>query len=83
MNGALITLISLFAGFLYMIFYSKKAGQENADIVKLKSKIEDEKAQQTETQKTADEKTKEYQDALKIYDPNFHSDDTGDGKPGA
>lgn len=83
MTGGIIGLIV--AGILIIIgfFSSKKAQQQDAEILDLTVKIKENKNKASNAQKDADDKTKNYLDALKVYDPNFHSDDDGGGKPSA
>lgn len=81
MTGA-IGFIGLLIAFLVGFFINRKNSQTDAQIIDLTSKIKDNKAKAASKQADADQKTKEYLDALKKYDPNFHDDDNG-GKPSA
>lgn len=82
MEQTLLLLFGLVTAFLVGLFTSKKQNQEDAKVIDLTSKIKQNKEIAAKQQEDADQKTKEYLDALKKYDPNFHDDD-GDGKPSA
>lgn len=85
-NGAtsgLFVVIGIFIAFLIGLFSSRKTSREDAKVIDLTGKIRDNQKLSAQAQKTADDAVKEYQDELKKYDPNFHSDDDGSGKPSA
>lgn len=82
-GGTLLFVLGIFIAFLVGIFSSRKTASQDAKILDLTGKIKDNQQKSAQAQKTADDAVKEYQDALKTYDPNFHSDDDGDGKPSA
>lgn len=82
-GSTLLLILGLFIAFLVGIFSSRKTSTRDATILDLTGKIKDNQQKSVQAQKTADDAVKEYQDALKVYDPNFHSDDDGDGKPSA
>lgn len=83
MGPTLGLIIGLILAFIGGLFYSKKTGQRSAEILDLTNKINANKDKLATQQKDADAKTKAYLDALKAYDPNFHSDDDSDGTPSA
>ncbi len=82
-GGTLLLLFGIFIAFLVGLFSSRKTAREDAKIIDLTGKIKDNKQKSVQAQADADKAVKEYQDALKQYDPNFHSDDDGGGKPSA
>lgn len=86
-NGAagntLLVVLGIVVAFLIGLFSSRKTAREDAKIIDLTGRIKDNMQKSVETQAAADKAVKEYQDALKKYDPDFHSDDDGDGKPSA
>jgi hypothetical protein len=81
-GNTILLLIGLAVAFLVGLFSSRKTAKEDAKILDLTGKINDNKQKSAQAQADADKAVKEYQDALKQYDPNFHSDDDG-GKPSA
>jgi hypothetical protein len=81
-GGTLILLIGIVIAFFVGLFSSRKTAREDAKIIDLTGKIKDNKQKSAQEQEIADKAVKEYQDALKAYDPSFHNDD-GDGKPSA
>jgi hypothetical protein len=85
-NGGTNTILVIFGiviAFLVGLFSSRKTAREDAKIIDLTGKINDNKQKSVQAQADADKAVKEYQNALKQYDPNFHSDDDGGGKPSA
>lgn len=79
------TILGLIAAAVLMaigFFSSRRTAKQDAEVLDLTVKIKQNQTKAGEAQKNADQKTKEYLDALKAYDPNFHSDDDG-GKPSA
>ena len=83
MENTGILLLGIIIAFIVGLFSSRKTAQQDAKIIDLTGKINDNKQKSVQAQKAADQAVKEYQDALKQYDPNFHSDDDGGGKPSA
>lgn len=83
MQQTLILLLGLLVAFLIGLFSSKKQQRTEAKIIDLTTKIKQNQTAASQAQADADQKAKEYQDALKQYDPDFHNDDGGDGKPSA
>lgn len=82
-GGTILFVLGIFIAFLIGLFSSRKTAREDAKILDLTGKIKDNKQKSAQAQADADKAVKEYQDALKVYDPNFHSDDDGGGKPSA
>lgn len=82
MTQTLILFAGIIISFLIGLFTSRKTSSKDAKVIDLTGKINANKALADKAQKDADAKVKEYQDALKAYDPTFHDDD-GDGKPSA
>jgi hypothetical protein len=79
-GNTILLLIGLAVAFLVGLFSSRKTATEDAKILDLTGKIKDNQQKSAQAQANADKAVKEYQDALKQYDPNFNSDDDG-GKP--
>lgn len=74
--------IALIVAFIIGIFFSKKTNEQNAAVLDLSDKIRQKQAADAKAKVAADQAVKEYQDALKQYDPSFHSDDDDNsGKP--
>ena len=82
-GSTLLLILGIVIAFIIGLFSSRKTAREDAKILDLTGKINDNKQKSAQAQADADKAVKEYQDALKQYDPNFHSDDDGDGKPSA
>lgn len=84
MVQSLILIVGLVIAFLVGLFSSRKTAKEDAQVIDLTGKIKANQAAAVKAQTDADAAVKEYQDALKAYDPDFHNDDdpTG-GKPSA
>jgi hypothetical protein len=82
MENTGILLLGIIIAFVVGLFSSRKTAREDAKIIDLTGKIKDNQAKSAQAQALADKAVKEYQDALKQYDPDFHNDD-GDGKPSA
>lgn len=78
----LYALVALIVAFIGGLFYSKRVASQDAKVLDLTAKIEENKDTAKKERDNADKKTQEYLDAIKKYDPNFHSDD-GDGQPSA
>lgn len=77
-NGAINTLLlvlGIVIAFLVGLFSSRKTATEDAKILDLTGKIKDNKQKSAQAQELADKAVKEYQDALKAYDPSFSNDD--------
>jgi hypothetical protein len=72
-------MIALLIGMLF----SRKTNKEDATVLDLTNKIKDKQAADAQAKAAADKAVQEYQDALKQYDPSFHSDDDNGGKPSA
>lgn len=84
MENYAVLLIGILLAFIIGFFSSRKTSTEDAKILDLTGKIKDNKQKSALAQQAADKAVKEYQDALKKYDPTFHSDDDDDdGKPSA
>jgi len=85
MNSILVAAVTLIVAFIAGIFYNRRGNQQSAQVIDLSSKIKETEDQAATEQTTADQKVKEYQDALKQYDPDFYNDDgdSGGGKPSA
>ncbi len=77
--NVLIGIIGAIVLLLIGFFSSKKSAQEDAKVIDLTIKIGANKEKANAAQKDADEKIKEYNEALKQLDPDFHNDD-GDPK---
>lgn len=75
--GIIGALVLLLIGF----FSSRKTAKEDAQVIDLTVKIGENKDKAAAAQKDADEKIKEYNEALKQLDPNFHNDDGDPSKP--
>ena len=82
MTQSLIFFLGIVLAFVIGLFSSRKTSKEAAQVLDLTSKINENKTKAAAVQAAADAKVKEYQDALKAYDPNFGNDDDG-GKPSA
>lgn len=82
-GSTVLLILGILIAFLVGLFSSRKTAREDAKILDLTGKINDNKQKSAQAQELADKAVKEYQDALKKYDPNFHSDDDGGGKPSA
>jgi len=80
MTQQLIFIGGILIAFLFGLFASRKTSSTDAKIIDLTGKIKDNQTKADAAQKDADQKVKEYQNALKAYDPTFHDDDDG-GKP--
>ena len=80
MEQTILLLLGLLAAFLVGLFSSKKQQRTDAKVLDLTAKITQNQNLATKEQADADAKVKEYQDALKAYDPDFHNTDS-DGKP--
>lgn len=83
MTQTLTLLAGLIVAFLVGLFTSRKTSETQAEVLDLTNKIADNKKKSVITQADADQKVKDYQDALKKYDPQFHNDDDPSGKPSA
>lgn len=83
MENTILLILGLMIAFVVGLFSSRKTSQQDAKVLDLTSKINDNKQKAAQAQELADKAVKEYQDALKKYDPDFHSDDDGSGKPSA
>jgi len=81
MIQTLCLLGAILIAFLIGMFTSRKTSQEAGKVLDLSQKIKDNQAKSAIAQARVDAAMKEYQDALKKYDPNFHSDDDDGGKP--
>lgn len=82
MNQTVLGLIVGLIGGIAILLFSKKSSNTDAQILDLTQKIRDNQTKEIAAKADADAKTKEFQDALKKYDPDFHNDDGG-GKPSA
>lgn len=82
-TNVVLVVIAIVVAFLVGVFSSRKTAQEDAKIIDLTGKIKDNQIKSAQTQALADKAVKEYDDELKKYDPNFHSDDDDGGKPSA
>jgi hypothetical protein len=69
--------------FLAIGLFSRKTATNNTNILDLTAKIKQTQDAEALAKANADQKTQEYLNALKQYDPNFHSNDDGDGTPSA
>lgn len=76
-SGFIVLIVALIS-----LLFSRQSAKEDAKVLDLTNKIDQNKKAAAVKQTDADKKTQEYLDALKKYDPNFH-DDNGDGKPSA
>jgi hypothetical protein len=74
-------IIGLAIAFLVGLFSSRAGKRDEMKVIDLTGKIKLNQDAADKQQADADAKVKEYQDALKEYDPNFHNDDDGGGKP--
>ena len=84
MQNTLILLIGIIVAFIVGLFTSKKTSEADAKVLDLTGKIDQNKKRLQQAQDLADKASKEYQDALSKYDPNFYDpNDDGDGKPSA
>ncbi len=77
--NVLYTIIGLVVAYLVGLFFSKKSERQSAEVRELESKIKDNMDKLKGQEKSADELTKEYLDALNKYDPDFGSDDDTSG----
>lgn len=76
MSGSLWTFIGVIIAFLVGLFFTRKGSQQDAEVADLTAKIKENTDKLKDQQKDADEKTRDYLDALKKYDPTgFHDDD--------
>ena len=82
MAASLAFFIGIIIAFVIGLFASRKTSQEASKVITLTQKINAEKKSGIITQADADQKVKEYQNALSKYDPDFANDDR-DGKPSA
>jgi hypothetical protein len=82
-GSTVLLILGIFVAFLVGLFSSRKTAREDAKILDLTGKIKDNKQKSTQAQELADKSVKEYQDALKQYDPKFGSDDEGGPKGSA
>ena len=73
------TIIGIIVAYIIGLFFSKRNSAQDAKVLDLEVKIKQNTDKLKEQEKSADEKTKEYLDALKKYDPDFHSDDDSSG----
>lgn len=73
--------IGIIIAFIVGLFFSRKTNQEAASVLDLTDKIKQKQAADAKAQAAADQAVKEYQDALKKYDPEFGNDDDDGGKP--
>lgn len=73
------TIIGIVAAYLVGLFFSKRNSAQDAKVIDLEAKIKQNTDKLKDEEKSADEKTKEYLDALKAYDPNFNDDDDSSG----
>lgn len=73
------TIIGIIAAYLVGLFFSKRNAAQDAKVIDLEAKIKSNMDKLPEQEKSADEKTKEYIDALKAYDPTFNDDDDSSG----
>jgi len=76
-----IFFFALFVAFIIGLFFSRNTNKEAATVLDLTNKIKEKQAADAKAKAAADQAVQEYQDALKAYDTNFHSDDDGGGKP--
>lgn len=83
MEQTVVILVGILVAFLVGLFSSKTQSREDAKIIDLTTKIKGNEKTAATDQADADTKVKEYTDALKQYDPDFHSDDDNGGKPSA
>ena len=79
MNSPLWIVIGIIFAFLVGLFTSKNTSRDQTKVIDLQAKIKENQDKLIPQEKSADEKTKEYLDALKKYDPDFHSDDDSGG----
>jgi hypothetical protein len=82
MEQTLLLFAGIIVAYLIGLFSAGKQKRTEAQVIDLNAKIKEKQDADAKAQATADQAVKEYQDALKSYDPNFHNDD-GDGKPSA
>jgi hypothetical protein len=75
----LYVVLGIIAAFLFGLFSSKRISKDQAKVIDLQSKIEENQDKLVVQEKSADEKLKEYNEALKAYDPTFHDDDDSSG----
>ena len=83
MAASLAFFIGILIAFVVGLLSSRKTSQEASKVTSLTNKINGEKKSAIITEADADQKMKEYQDALNKYDPNFYNDDGSGGKPSA
>lgn len=83
MMQSIVLFFGLILAFSIGLLFSRKTSQEAATVLDLTNKIKDKQAADAQAKAAADKAVQEYQDALKAYDPNFHGDDDGSGKPSA
>jgi len=83
MSGQIVTVVIGIILFLLGMFVSRKTQSNNAKVLDLTQKINDNKQKAAAAQSDADKKVKEYEDALKAYDPQFGSDDDSGPKGSA
>ena len=80
MENTLLLIAGLFLAFIVGLFTSKKETRTDAKILDLTTKIKGNQDAAAKAQADADQKIKEYNEALQKLDPDFHNNDD-DGKP--
>jgi cell division protein FtsX len=79
--NTILLIVGILLGFLVALLKSVSTSKKSdATILDLTNKIQDKKNVEAIKAANSDAALKEYQNALKAYDPNFHSDD-GSNKP--
>lgn len=76
---ATLGIIGFIIAFIIGFFFNKKAERQDAKVLDLMAKIKENQDIADKKKAYADQKVKEYEEALKKYDPGFHSDDDTDG----
>ncbi len=79
MTETILLVIGIIAGFLISLFKSRStSAKADAEEINLANVVKINRTKLVLTEKEANDKVQEYQDALRKYDPNFHDDDGGD-----
>ena len=82
-NGPVILLFYRSYNCIYCRHFFLENQSKAASVLDLTNKIKQKQAADAQAKAAADKAVQEYQDALKEFDPDFHNDDGGDGKPSA
>lgn len=73
------SLIAIIIAFIAGFFLSKRAARQDAEVIDIKAKIKEKQDEAKTKQDIADQKVKEYEEALKKF--NSDNNDGGDNTP--